>query len=231
MSSYPLCDIFGELPESNALNGALVDEVRLDRNAKAMSIALRLPFECPEKDVSSFVDAVKREYGLNQVSLSLSGEGEPTEADLEAVLARLMQESSSARALFVDCKPVFQDGLILLPLSHGGLGYAKQWQSSAEKELSRVAGRPIRIEFPVEGKPSEENLAKKTTICETIESFDLDVLKTFAEWNALSEKITALQAEISEKAQQIASPFIFTIPSSAIQIHGQSEESGVVFFL
>jgi hypothetical protein len=63
------------------------------------------------------------------------------------------------------------------------------------KDASTVINKRHQEFFEARKQKEEENLAKKTTICETIESFDLEGLKTFAEWNAISEKITALQAE------------------------------------
>ena len=63
------------------------------------------------------------------------------------------------------------------------------------KEASTVINKRHQEHFEARKQQEEENLAKKTTICETIEALNLDELKTFAEWNATSEKITALQAE------------------------------------
>ncbi len=63
------------------------------------------------------------------------------------------------------------------------------------KEASTVINKRHQEFFETRKQQEEENLAKKTAICETIEGFNLDELKTFAEWNALSDKITALQAE------------------------------------
>ena len=63
------------------------------------------------------------------------------------------------------------------------------------KEASTVINKRHQEFFEARKQKEEENLAKKTAICETIEAFDLEGLKTFAEWNAISEKITALQAE------------------------------------
>lgn len=40
-----------------------------------------------------------------------------------------------------------------------------------------------------------ENLEKKSAICDQVEGFELDSLKTFADWNAISDKIIALQSE------------------------------------
>ncbi|MDE7118120.1 MAG: DUF349 domain-containing protein [Bacteroidaceae bacterium] len=63
------------------------------------------------------------------------------------------------------------------------------------KDASTVINKRHQEHFEARKQKEEENLAKKTTICETIEGINIDDLKTFAEWNALSEKITALQAE------------------------------------
>lgn len=63
------------------------------------------------------------------------------------------------------------------------------------KDASTVINKRHQEFFESRKQKEEENLEKKTAICETIEGFNLEDLKTFAEWNALSEKITALQAE------------------------------------
>ena len=63
------------------------------------------------------------------------------------------------------------------------------------KDASTVINKRHQEYFENRKKKEEENLEKKTAICETIEGFNLDTLKTFADWNALSEKITTLQAE------------------------------------
>lgn len=63
------------------------------------------------------------------------------------------------------------------------------------KDASTVINKRHQEYFEARKQKEEENLAKKTSICETIESYNLEELKTFAEWNSLSEKITALQAE------------------------------------
>ena len=63
------------------------------------------------------------------------------------------------------------------------------------KDASTAINKRHQEFFEARKQKEEENLAKKTAICETIEGFNLDELKTFADWNALSEKVTALQAE------------------------------------
>ena len=63
------------------------------------------------------------------------------------------------------------------------------------KDASTVINKRHQEYFEARKQKEEENLAKKTSICETIESYNFEELKTFAEWNSLSEKITVLQAE------------------------------------
>lgn len=63
------------------------------------------------------------------------------------------------------------------------------------KDASTVINKRHQEFFEARKQKEEDNLAKKTAICETIEGFDIEGLKTFAEWNTISEKITALQAE------------------------------------
>ncbi len=63
------------------------------------------------------------------------------------------------------------------------------------KDASTVINKRHQEYFEARKQKEEENLAKKTAICEAIEGINLEELKTFAEWNATSEKITALQAE------------------------------------
>lgn len=63
------------------------------------------------------------------------------------------------------------------------------------KDASTIINKRHQEFFEARKQKEEENLTKKTAICETIEGFDLEGLKTFAEWNAISEKITTLQAE------------------------------------
>ena len=63
------------------------------------------------------------------------------------------------------------------------------------KEASTVINKRHQEYYEARKQKEEENLEKKTAICETIEGINLDELKTFAEWNATSDKITALQAE------------------------------------
>jgi hypothetical protein len=63
------------------------------------------------------------------------------------------------------------------------------------KEASTIINKKHHEYFEARKEKEEENLQKKTEICEKIEAIDTTTLKTFAEWNEKSEEITQLQAE------------------------------------
>ena len=63
------------------------------------------------------------------------------------------------------------------------------------KNASTIINKRHQDYFEARKAAEQENLEKKTALCEQVETFDLDSLKTFADWNAISEKIIALQAE------------------------------------
>lgn len=63
------------------------------------------------------------------------------------------------------------------------------------KAASTVVNKRHQDFFESRKEAEQENLDKKTAICEEIEGFNLEDLKTFAEWNTLSDKITELQAQ------------------------------------
>ncbi len=63
------------------------------------------------------------------------------------------------------------------------------------KTASTIINKRHQEYFEARKAQEQENLEKKTAICEEIEGYDLDSLKTFADWNALSSKIIALQAQ------------------------------------
>lgn len=63
------------------------------------------------------------------------------------------------------------------------------------KTASTIINKAHQEYFESRKAQEEENLAKKTAICEAIEALDLAALKTFADWNTMSEKVTAMQAE------------------------------------
>lgn len=63
------------------------------------------------------------------------------------------------------------------------------------KAASTVVNKRHQEYFEKRKEQEQENLDQKTAICEIIEGMDLTNLKTFADWNAVSEQITALQAK------------------------------------
>ncbi len=76
------------------------------------------------------------------------------------------------------------------------------------KSASTEINRRHQQHFENLKKEEQENQNKKVAICESIESIDLDSLKTFADWNQKTKEITDLQAEwktigfISHKTNQ-----------------------------
>lgn len=63
------------------------------------------------------------------------------------------------------------------------------------KAASTVINKRHQEFFEGRKAQEQENLDQKTAICEIVESFNLDELKTFADWNKVSEQITQLQAK------------------------------------
>lgn len=63
------------------------------------------------------------------------------------------------------------------------------------KNASTVVNKRHQAHFEAIKQAEEENLAKKTAICEELESQQTDHLKTFADWDAVTQKIIALQAQ------------------------------------
>ena len=63
------------------------------------------------------------------------------------------------------------------------------------KAASTVVNKRHQEFFESRKEAEQENLNQKSAICDEIENFNLEELKTFAEWNALSDKITELQAQ------------------------------------
>ena len=63
------------------------------------------------------------------------------------------------------------------------------------KEASTVINKKHQAFFDAIKAREEENLTKKTALCEQLEAFETDGLKTFAEWDAVTQKIKELQAE------------------------------------
>lgn len=63
------------------------------------------------------------------------------------------------------------------------------------KAASTVINKRHQDHFLAMKEKEEENLAKKTALCEKVEAIDMEVLKSFADWNAQTEQIIALQTE------------------------------------
>lgn len=63
------------------------------------------------------------------------------------------------------------------------------------KELSTIINKKHQAYFDAIKAREEENLAKKTALCEQLEAVETDGLKNFADWDAITQKIKDLQAE------------------------------------
>ena len=63
------------------------------------------------------------------------------------------------------------------------------------KEASTIINKKHQAYFEAIKAREEDNLAKKTALCEQLEAFETDGLKTFADWDAVTQKIKELQAE------------------------------------
>ncbi len=63
------------------------------------------------------------------------------------------------------------------------------------KAASTVINKRHQAHFEAIKKREEENLIRKTALCEQLESFETDGLKTFAEWDDVTQKIIELQKE------------------------------------
>lgn len=63
------------------------------------------------------------------------------------------------------------------------------------KEASTVINKRHQEFFESRKEEEQANLDQKTAICEIIESFDVEGLTTFAEWNKITDQITALQTK------------------------------------
>ena len=63
------------------------------------------------------------------------------------------------------------------------------------KEASTVINKKHQAFFDAIKAREEENLTKKTALCEQLEAFSTEGLKTFADWDAITQKIKELQAE------------------------------------
>lgn len=63
------------------------------------------------------------------------------------------------------------------------------------KNASTIINKRHQDFFESRKLKEEDNLAQKTAICEQVEGLDLSELKTFADWNTLTQKVIDLQAQ------------------------------------
>ena len=63
------------------------------------------------------------------------------------------------------------------------------------KEASTVINKRHQAHFEAIKAREEENLARKTALCEQVEAIGTDSLKTYADWDSVTQKIKELQAE------------------------------------
>ena len=63
------------------------------------------------------------------------------------------------------------------------------------KEASTVINKKHQAYFDAIKAREEENLAKKTALCEQLEALETEGLKTFVDWDGVTQKIKELQAE------------------------------------
>lgn len=63
------------------------------------------------------------------------------------------------------------------------------------KAASTIVNKRHQDYFESRKEQEQQNLEKKTALCEQVENFDLESLHTFADWNDVSSKIIELQAE------------------------------------
>ncbi len=66
------------------------------------------------------------------------------------------------------------------------------------KNASTVINKQHQDFFESRKQKEEDNLTKKTALCEEVEGMDLDSLKTFADWNTLTDKVMELQKQWKE---------------------------------
>lgn len=63
------------------------------------------------------------------------------------------------------------------------------------KSASTIVNKRHQQHFEELKQRENENLEKKTAICETVENFDYNTLETYAQWNEKTQEIIALQEE------------------------------------
>lgn len=63
------------------------------------------------------------------------------------------------------------------------------------KDASTVINKRHQDHFEAIKAKEEENLAKKTELCQQVEAFEFDGLKTYAQWEEMTKQVLAIQAE------------------------------------
>lgn len=63
------------------------------------------------------------------------------------------------------------------------------------KDASTVINKRHQDHFEAIKAKEEENLAKKTELCQQVEALDFDGLKTYAQWEEMTKQVLAIQAE------------------------------------
>lgn len=63
------------------------------------------------------------------------------------------------------------------------------------KAASTIINKRHQDYFESRKQEENDNLDQKTAICEIIEGYDLDSLKSYADWTSMTEQVTALQAK------------------------------------
>jgi len=63
------------------------------------------------------------------------------------------------------------------------------------KDASTLVNKRHQEHFELLKKDEEENLKKKTLLCQQVEALDFENLKTYAQWDEMTKQVLALQAE------------------------------------
>lgn len=63
------------------------------------------------------------------------------------------------------------------------------------KDASTVINKRYQDHFEAIKAKEEENLAKKTELCQQVEALEFDGLKTYAQWEEMTKQVLAIQAE------------------------------------
>lgn len=63
------------------------------------------------------------------------------------------------------------------------------------KDASTVVNKRHQEHFLAQKAQEEDNLRRKTELCQAVEALDFDALKNYAQWDEMAKKVIALQAE------------------------------------